>query len=108
MPNGEGKNWIRLCAAIDGFRARYKAWPTEVRVFDGYIKEMRDVLGQMGYYDLEKKVRIVEDGLPIVALDDAGRRYSYGDDGVPKKDPDMTAKEWLEIRLHRLNIDNRK
>jgi len=28
MPNGDDKNWVRLCAALDGFFGRYGRWPT--------------------------------------------------------------------------------
>jgi hypothetical protein len=31
MPNGIDKNWMRMCAAINGFRARYQRWLVRVR-----------------------------------------------------------------------------
>jgi len=44
MPNGDSKNWIRFCASIDGFRARYGSWPTKVRVPNFFIEELQEIL----------------------------------------------------------------
>jgi len=41
MPNGESKNWIRFCGAIDVFRAHYNSWSNRVRVPKFFIKEFR-------------------------------------------------------------------
>jgi hypothetical protein len=98
MPNGEERNWIRLCGAIDGFRSTYKKWPSKIKVFDGFISEMRDhVLGPENYAILIKYVELIEDGSPIVAEDDDGNQYSYGEVGFPSNKPDITTKEWIGI-----------
>src|SRR5262249_16177409 len=44
MPNGHDKNWVRLCAAIDGFRVRYGHWPMRVRIFPISLADIRDHL----------------------------------------------------------------
>ena len=31
MPNGEDRNWVRLCIAVNGFRARYQKWSETAR-----------------------------------------------------------------------------
>ena len=33
MPNGADKNFVRLCAALNGFRLRYGKWPTRVVIY---------------------------------------------------------------------------
>ena len=40
MPNGDDKNWVRNCSAIDGFRARYNHWPSSVRLPPDYFENV--------------------------------------------------------------------
>ena len=39
VPNGDDKNWVRLCGAIDGFRVKYVKWPSKF----GWGEGMRGV-----------------------------------------------------------------
>ena len=58
MPNGYDRNWIRFCAAVDGFRMRYGRWPDRVRMPAGgiaYLFRERDLL------TITAKVRFVLD-----------------------------------------------
>lgn len=99
MPNGWGKNWVRLCAAIDGFRARYGAWPTRVRMFPATLEHLRnDLLDPRSFAQLESKIELVGDEAPMVAEDDEGRSYSYGAEGFSEARPDVSAQEWLGVR----------
>ena len=61
MPNGESKNWIRFCGAIDGFRANYKSWPNRVRVPNFFIEELRTVLSPESFAKLESKIFLITD-----------------------------------------------
>jgi hypothetical protein len=99
MPNGGDKNYIRLCAAIEGFRVNYNAWPTAVRVRADMIADLRDhVLGPEAFAKVEAKLRIIpEDGAFMIAEDGTGRTYDYGEKGFPDQEPDIRAGNWLGV-----------
>ena len=98
MPNGHDKNWIRLCGAIDGFRVRYGRWPTRVRIYPESLAEIRDILfTRHDYAKIEAKVALIPDDAPIIAENDSGMSYSYGDEGFPDKSPTPSAAEWLGV-----------
>ena len=42
MPNGNDRNWIRFCAAVDGFRSVFGRWPVRVRLFPDALADIRD------------------------------------------------------------------
>ena len=81
MPNGESKNWIRFCAAIDGFRARYNHWPRSVRVLDNFPDELKRVLSKEDYKRLTSKIGIIGDNSPYIAIDETGKSYNYAEEG---------------------------
>ncbi len=97
MPNGESKNWIRFCSAIDGFRAYYKSWPNRVRVPNFFINELKTVLPPESFTKLESKLILIGDESPYIAEDGAGRSYNYGFKGFSKIKPDVRAFEWLGV-----------
>jgi hypothetical protein len=94
MPNGIDKNWYRMCAAINGFRARYGSWPTKIHLPENAIQYlfMEDTLAS-----LQKKLTLVYDGSTYIAEDDLGKRYNLGQEGFPGVPPDIQAREWLNI-----------
>lgn len=93
MPNGIDKNWYRMCAAIDGFRARYGRWPTSIRLPEGAI----DNLFQDETLDkLERKIVLIYDGSPYIAEDDAGNSHRYGQ-GEEFAESDIPARAWLDV-----------
>ena len=99
MPNGGDRNFIRLCAAINGFRLRYGVWPTAVRLYPNSIENLRDhVLGPEAFKKVEDKISFIPDKAPFVAEDDKGHSYSYGIEGFPKGTPDIEAGDWLGVR----------
>ena len=61
MPNGESKNWIRFCAAINGFRARFNIWPDRVRVPGLFIQELKNVLPSESFDKLCSKINLIGD-----------------------------------------------
>lgn len=103
MPDGYDKNWVRFCGAIEGFRVRHQSWPTKIRMSYGIINDFRENLFTAESFDkIEAKLRLVgDDAFIIVAEDDAGRKYSYGDEGFPETRPDIDAHEWLGVHPDR-------
>jgi hypothetical protein len=98
MPNGHDKNWVRLCAAIDGFRGRYGCWPIRVRIHPVSLEDLREhLLSRADFEKIEQKVKLVADEASFVAEDDAGRLYSYGDEGVTEERSKPSAEEWLGV-----------
>lgn len=98
VPNGDDKNWIRLCGAIDGFRVKYGKWPTKILLPEGILNDLKQhVFTKERFAKIEEKLAFVIEGLPIVAADDKGNSYSYGDLGFPKKRPEIIAQEWLAV-----------
>ena len=98
MPNGHDKNWIRLCAAIDGFRVRYGRWPKRVRAYSLSLADLRDHLfTPTDYAQITAKVALVADEVGMVAEDDEGGSYDYGKDGFPSERPTPSAAEWLGV-----------
>jgi hypothetical protein len=108
MPNGADKNFIRLCAAIDGFRICYKAWPKAIRLPEGAIADLRDhVLGPQAFAKVEAKVRLIPDNAFMVAEDGTGRTYEYGEMAFPDQEPDVCTRDWLGVEpLEGVNIDH--
>ena len=94
MPNGIEKNWFRMCAAIDGFRACYGSWPTKIHLFEGALD---DLFKKETFHKLEQKIDFIYDDLPYVAEDEQGRRYNLAEDGLSAEPPDIPAHQWLDV-----------
>ena len=98
MPNGHDRNWVRVCAAVDGFYIRYGRWPTRVRLFPVTLADIRDHLFTPNdYARITSKVSLVPDEAPVIAEDDSGASYSYGKEGFPKRRPSPSAEEWFGV-----------
>ena len=93
MPNGIDKNWMRMCAAINGFRARYQRWPVRVRMPQNAIA---DLFTSESLAKIQKKLTLVEDDSLYIVEDDAGNSYNYGEEGLSPK-PDISAHIWLDV-----------
>ncbi len=98
MPNGENKNWVRLCGAIDGFRVRYNQWPTRVRLGLVYFEDIKSLFNLHAFNKLQDKLQFVIDDAHIVAEDNAGQSYDYSIEGFPKLKPPIRARDWLGIK----------
>jgi hypothetical protein len=94
MPNGIDKNWYRMCAAINGFRARYGSWPTIIRLPEGAIEYL---FAEGSFASLQEKLMLVYDGSTYIAEDDLGRRYNLGQEGFSDVPPDIQVHQWLNI-----------
>ena len=98
MANGADRNFIRLCATIDGFRIRYKAWPTAVRLRAGVLADLRDhVLGPVAFAKVEAKLRLIPDDADMVAEDGTGCTYKYEGNCFPDQVLDIPARDWLGV-----------
>ena len=101
MPNGHDKNWVRLCAAIDGFRVRFGHWPTNVRINPISLENIRDDLFTPNEYaQINTKVTlrgVDEEGKSFIAGDGSDRIYDYSTDGFPEQRPSPSAAEWLGV-----------
>lgn len=97
MPNGDDASWIRVCAAIDGFRSRYGRWPVRVRLFSAALEDIRDhILTPQGFAVVASVVELVaDDTAPMIAEGVAGECYNYGQEGFPKPRPDEPARDWF-------------
>jgi hypothetical protein len=111
MPNGNDKNWVRLCCAIDGFRSRYGVWPTTVRAHPFIVRNIRrELLTKQDLRKLNDKTKLIKgpmrmpgDGIagPIVYLiaeDGKGRTFTYG--SRRGKVRGIWARDWLGIEPH--------
>ncbi len=80
MPNGGDKNWVRVCAAIDGFRIRFGRWPKRVRVMPiSYADLVGHVLTPVGFALVSSFVQLVsEDDAAMIAEDGTGAEFNYG------------------------------
>lgn len=97
MPNGNDRDWVRFCAAIDGFRSQFGRWPVRVRLFPDALLDIRDhILTPEGFAQVESRVELVpDDDASMIAEDDSGARYNYGQSGFPETPPDTSAMEWF-------------
>lgn len=80
MANGDDKNWMRLCAAVDGFHVRFKQWPKRVRMEPiCYVNLVSHVLSPLGFALISTHIDLVpEEGAEFIADDDSGAEHCYG------------------------------
>lgn len=101
MQKRDCKNWVRLCDTIDGFRVEHGRWPTKILLPEGILDDLKlHVFTKERFTRIEENLSFVVEDVPIVAADDSGRSYSYGDVGFPKKRPEITAQECLDVFIN--------
>jgi len=99
MPNGFDKNWRRLCAAIDGFYVSHGKWPSRVLLFSEAIENLKtDVFTEESFAKLEARLDLVPSEASMIAQDDDGNQYSYGEQGFPETQPSPSAEEWIGLQ----------
>jgi hypothetical protein len=93
MPNGDDKNWCRLCVTIDGFRSRHGRWPSHVRLPQICIGDLRRLFSPEDFAKINRKVLLIADErLVFVAEDDTGLRFAYGEEPP-------SAEVWLGVDI---------
>jgi hypothetical protein len=99
MPNGVDQNWIRLCAAVEGFYGLHGKWPRRVLIFPQAIETLRTlVFSEESFVKLISRLELVPSECPVVAEDDEGNQYSFGELGFPEGRPSPSAEEWLGVQ----------
>ena len=87
-----------MCATIDGFRLRYKRWPTRIRLFPGTLSDLKEhVFTAQSFQKIEEHIEFIPADASIVAEDDLGGQCDYGDEGFPPTEPDIDARTWLGV-----------
>ena len=98
MPNGNDRNWGRARGALEGFFVRYGRWPTQLRLFPTALDDLRRLFTAESFRLLEAKVVLIPDlDAPMIAEDDEGHSYSYGQEGFPHVRPTPDAEAWLGV-----------
>jgi hypothetical protein len=97
VPNGEDKNWVRLCAALDGFFVRYGRWPTRIRLPIYAIEDFRHLFAPESFRRLMEQFDVVVDPHYFAAESDGGRRYDYMRESFPSTRPLVPAPVWLDL-----------
>lgn len=97
MPNGDDKNWVRVCAAIDGFRVRHGRWPKRVRIMpESFVDLVGHVLSPLGFALVSSVVELVpEDEAAMIADDGTGAEYNYGNEGFTDQEADPPTHVWF-------------
>ena len=98
VPNGDDKNLVRFCAAVNGFRSRYKKWPSRVVLEPGYIADLRHILSKADFAKVSAVVQLVpKKGVHIRAEGDGSESYDYSLEGFAKEEPDIDAYKWFGL-----------
>lgn len=97
MPNGEDKNWVRLCAALDGFFVRYGHWPSRIRIPASALEDFRHLFTPESLHQLLDRFEVVIDSDHFAAEADGGRRYDYMVESFPYSRPAIPAQVWLGV-----------
>ena len=97
MPNGEDRNWSRLCIAVNGFRARYQKWPETALLNKGMAEDIKSLFKPLTYEAVLEKLEIVEveDEYHIELVDKAWNSFKYGEEW--DFEPDGDARSWFGV-----------
>lgn len=104
MPNGESRNWIRFLSTLEGYFALYGKWPTSIRLYSFFIKELQEKLSDEDFHRLQEKIKLIpDDDNPFLSSDEAGRTYDYSRQACPENELKANEKTKKEI-LNRLTL----
>lgn len=94
-----GGNLVRTLQALDGFMATHSCWPTRLQMRPECLVDLAvHHLTPLGFYRLQSKVRLeISNELDLIACDEAGRLFDYGQHGWDVKNTGQSAREWLGI-----------
>jgi len=100
VPNGPDSNFVRFIGCIKGFKAKFDAWPTKMRLDPSLINELKEIMDLEDYNKLTHKIKLIPDesnpwdGL-YMAGDDEGNVYDLMQSGHGSGEIDVL--EWLDI-----------
>ena len=77
MPNGEDKNWVRACLALEGFYVRYGHWPTRLRFPSAAFDDLRHLFQPESLGRFLERFEVIVDNRLFAAESDGGRRFDY-------------------------------
>lgn len=94
-----GGNLVRTLQTLEGFMATHGCWPTRLQMSPGCMAVLAvHHLTPLGFYRLQSKVQLeISDELDLIARDEAGRLFDYGQHGWDVKSAGQIAREWLGI-----------
>lgn len=100
MPNGADKNFRRLVITVAAYDARFKDWPTELRMQPWALHEIAYLLDAQNFDLLANRLRLATTlRTPFVAGSKRGR-VLYEDMGEGPAVEDLEAAEaWLGVRV---------
>ena len=100
MPNGADKNFRRLVITVAAYHARFKDWPSEVRMQPWALRDMAHLLDAQNFDLLASRLRLATTlRTPFVAGSKRGR-VLYEDMGDGPAPEDIEAAEaWLGVRV---------
>ena len=97
MPNGHDRNWVRFCAAVDGFRARHGHWPERVAMEAAYLEDLERMFSAESLAMIKAKIELhVQDDAHMLAQDSKGNDYDYAIEGFPD-DGEARAADWFGV-----------
>ena len=71
MPNGDEKNWTRLCAAVSGFHQRHGKWPEIARLTEGAVDEIKEYcLTDSQFKHLSSRLSIMIENSQVFRVED--------------------------------------
>lgn len=112
MANGDDKNWIRICVAVDGFRVRYGRWPTGVRLPPTYFENVvGHVLSPQGFAFVSNFLAIISDDelserAAIIAIGESGSEFCYGEEANSNGPPEPLAYDFFGPAVLRDQLGN--
>lgn len=92
-----GGNLVRILQALDGFKGKYGAWPSELHISQDTIDTIKNFhLTASGYRRLNGFVNIVVSGKEDIIAKGAGRRiFNYSTEGWERPEPEVGVAELL-------------
>jgi len=93
------RNFIRLLAALDGFKERHGNWPPRVVVESRTLERLHEFLGDRFMREVQRKVELAAGPAGFRAEGNGGAYYDYGKEGFPDSRPTPSAQEWLDLPL---------
>lgn len=92
LVNSHGGNLVRTMQALDGFKAKYGYWPTELYLSSETIGTLKKHLTIDGYRHLSNFVTIVTtEAEGIVAKGHGADEFDYSREGWSEKQPEVSA-----------------